>query len=612
MVHDLDYEIGEVNTRIPPQVAERLTPTAIVESSAPPTITSITGENLISTEFIPLSERIQARSIAALEQELSVLKEQMWSGGIAYDPDMYLSPAGGGSLFYNRLSQSQRELNPIQQARALELAFLLYESNPLGKAIVETTRDFILGNSVGAGSTDPDDDRRKEQQQVIDEFWSDFVNLVDIKLHDKVLELGLYGEQCWPVTVNPVDGHVQLGYIDPGTIQRIVTNPKNVEEQIAVVTYLKKPNATGADEEVWYKIIAPDTTPNSKWFGRLRGVDVNRRGVPLPGADTVSWTNVDGTTGSHKVEGACFFFTVNKVSNATRGRSDLLSLIDWIDAYDQLLFGEVDRGLLLKAFIWDVNLEGYTDSQITEYKKANPQPKPASVRYHNEKVEWKAVTPDLKAGDSAAGADLILSYIATGARLPKTWLNGMMDVNKASAQELGAPALARLSLRQNLVKYIITYILTFVLDQAEMRGIIAKRPKVMGSQRPAAWPLQINLPDLQQINQITVATILGNIVAALVAAMQNELVDKDLAQETLVMFVKQMGIEVNLTALRARLEENPYEPPAGLLAAGGERNITKSTERAPLSGTINPAKEPGAFDTKQLLKQVAPQTHNVA
>ena len=546
------------------------------------------------------------QTIAALKEEVSNLREQMWSGGVTADPDMYLSPQGGGSLFFNRLSQGTRELNPLQQQRAIELAYLLYESNPLGKAIVETVRDFILGDSVNVKSVDSDEAERTAQQNVIDGFWDDSINLMDIKLQNKVMELGLFGEQCYPVEINPVDGHVRLGYIDPAAIQKILVDPRNVERQLAVITYAR--DTMGMPENKWYKIIGPDETAGSEWYGRLQGLSFYRSaaelqsrvgnsnvdpidiGMPDVGQNAsigdkyVSWINSDGVLESHEVEGSCFYFTVNKVSNATRGRSDLLSLIDWVDAFDQLLFNEIDRGLLLKAFIWDVSLDGYSDQQITEYKKANPQPRPGSVRYHNKSVEWKAVTPDLKAADSAAAADLILSYISTGARLPKTWLNGMMDVNKATAQELGAPALARLSLRQKLVKYIITLIITFALDQAEIHGLVNKRPNVKGTKRPKPWQLHVSLPDLKQVNQIAVAQALNNIVVGLGLAVQQGQVDLEVAQEVVVMFIEQMGVEVNITALKERLKANP--PPMMELGTNGVLKPTNMpTPDAKTNGT---------------------------
>lgn len=486
-------------------------------------------------------------AVGAKEAEL---REQFWTGAIA-DPDLNLTATQGGSLYFNRLSQTTRELAAVQQNRATELAYLLYESNPMGKAIVEIPRDFILGDSVNVSSVDQNKARRAEQQDIIDAFWNDPINLMDLKLHQKVMELGLFGEQCWPVTVNDVNGHVQLGYIDPANIKGIQTDPFNVEKIIAVVAEFN--NDENVPTEHWYSVVTPIDDPNSEWYGRLK---VDNEG------DSVSWKGIDGKTNTRTVKGSCFFYTVNKVTNSTRGKTDLLSLIDWIDAYDQLLFGEVDRGLLMKAFIWDVKLSGYTDRQIDDYRKANPQPKPASVRYHNDKVEWNAVTPDLKSADASEGANLILSYIATGARLPKTWINGGIDVNRATAKELSTPSIARLVARQKYVKYIIDQMVTLVLDQAEMKGRIKKRPSRPGDARPPEWSINIALPNLDQKEKTATADVLLKIVTAVTSAKAEHLIDADLAQELIAMVVQDMGIEVDLQAMRDRIVQEQEQEAA--------------------------------------------------
>lgn len=597
------------------EVLKRFVPGEGVATGSPPMpapsvsvpLNTGSGDTFSWNEVAAEPRTFPGQQIDELQSKVERLQEQLWSGGISYDPDMYLPPSGGGSLFFNRLSQGTRELNPLQHQRSIELAYLLYESNPLGKAIVETTRDFVLGDDPTVTVTEEDDAARQEQQSVINRFWDDSINLFNIKLPNKVMELGLYGEQCYPVEINPVDGSVRLGYIDPAAIQKVLVDPRNVERELAIITYVR--DVSGMPEEKWYKIIAPDENPNSEWFGRLRGIsmegpslhnqnddqgadgaafdpsvvqsgdqangngsarsgflgdrdaNVAPTGMGNSGRDPASvyWYDTEGRLCSHKVAGSCFYFTVNKVSNATRGRSDMLSLIDWVDAYDQLLFNEVDRGLLLKAFIWDVSLEGYNDNQIAEYKKANPQPRPGAVRYHNNRVVWQAVTPDLKAADSKEAADLILSYIATGARLPKTWLAGTMDVNKATAQELSTPALVRLSGRQKLIKWIIFHILTFVLDQAEIKGTIKKRAKEKGFLSPKLWAMHVNLPDLKQTNQIAVAQAINNIVVGLGLAVQQGMIDLVLARECVVMFIQQMGVEVNLTELNDKMKD--WKPP---------------------------------------------------
>lgn len=494
--------------------------------------------------------------VAALRRQVESLQEDaggMWAA--TYDPDANLPASGGGSAYYRRLSASRRDLDSMTQERMLAVAFFLYESNPLAKRILEMTRDFILGDGAALESAADDPSDKDAQQSVLDRFWTDPYNRLDLKLFDKVLELGLYGELCLPVAVNPKDGHVRLGYLDPADIVAVITDPQNAEIAQAVAT--RVPGS--ATERRYYRVIHVDENPASVAFGRMVGVEQSRDGLPLE-------TIVDPEAGAYgrgvEMAGACFLFRVNKVSNARRGRSDLLALADWIDALDQVLFGEVDRALLLKNFVWDVTIQGADDTAIKQYLKNNTAPKPGSVRAHNEKVQWQAVTPDLKVVDAQIGVDILLSYAATGAGLPKTWLNGLMDANRATASEMSEPAFKRLAARQRYVRYLLELVGTFVLDQAELAGRLPRRANEPGTVRPVAWALRATLPELRQRDITSAATAMSSTVSALVAALTENLLDVETAQDVLALLIGQFGIDVDLQAMRQRLADARAEQDA--------------------------------------------------
>jgi hypothetical protein len=430
-----------------------------------------------------------------------------------YDPDESLSASQMGSRYVRRLSRDQdRDLDPLTQSRALEIAYWLSETNPLAKRILELTTDFVVGSGVEVSSDD------EAQKQVIDRFWRDPINRWDLKLAQRVYELGLYGEQCWSVAVNPVDGAVRLGYIDPGVIKEVVHDGEEPREVILV--------AKAGEESRRLAVVRVDADPQSKWHGRLI--------VP------------EGQDG-------CFFFAINKVSNATRGRSDLLCLADWVDAYDQILFNELDRAILLKSFIWDVTLQGADDKAIQAYIKNNAAPKPGSYRVHNEQVAYQAVTPDLKAADAQVGADLILSYISMGAGHPKTWLSGTMDVNRATAAELNEPAIKRIERRQQFVHYVIEHVLTFALDQAEIAGRLPKRGGWYGSSTPEPWPITVTLPAVRTRDLKGAADTLAAATTALVSARADGAIDAEVEQQVLATLIGQLGIDVDLEAMRERI-----------------------------------------------------------
>lgn len=474
------------------------------------------------------------------------------------DPDAGLTAAQGGSAFYRSLSRNLgRDLSPVTQERSLQIAYFLFESNPLAKTTLELTKDFVIGEGVTIEAGGDDEKEQETLQRVADRFWDDSVNRMDLKLHGKVMELGLWGEQAYPIFDNPKDGHVRLGYIDPALIKTVITDPENVEVVIAVVLM-----SSGGGDDVRYRVAQVDEDPQSSWYGRMRGVTRDQR----TGEVLDTWQDTDASgkpVGEPKAYcGACFYYAVNKVTTARRGRSDLLVNFDWIDIYDQILLGEADRADLLKLFVWDVTLEGMNEAEIDAYRAREGQPKPGTARYHNERVTWNAVTPDLKSADVSILADLLLSYIAAGARLPKTWLSGTADVNKATAGALEEPVFKRLAARQRYVKAMLAEIMTFVFDQAEMAGVLPKRPKQDGALAPQPWPFRVVMPEMRGKDMTAAASSVAQIMQALTAALADKVIDVEVAQDVLAALLGQVGVEIDLDVLRKRLEDAAAEAEA--------------------------------------------------
>jgi hypothetical protein len=399
--------------------------------------------------------------------------KEAFIGGLGIDPD---------DDQYRRLSSHpDRDLNPVTHERMLEIAYRLYDRNPLAHRIVELTKDFVIGGGVSYRAENP------EVQAILDDFWADPINNWNLKQHDRALELGLFGEQCYPVFVNPYNGRVRLGSLDPARISEVRTNPENAEEVQAII-----PKGTGQQP---LRIMHQDEEPGSPTFGRLVG--------------------------------DCFYFAINKVSNASRGRSDLLCLADWIDGYEQFLFNRIDRSALISAFVWDVTLEGMSEEEIAGWLKKNPSPKPGSVRAHNEKVRWEAVSPDLKADDAIGEARLLRNFILSGAGFPEHWFSDGSQVNRATAVEMGVPTLKRLSARQRYFRYMIEYIFRFAIDQAIIHGRISQETDAR---------FKVILPELSQLDMEKATGSLERLSKALASAEKRGWITKEMAGKMFIDF----------------------------------------------------------------------------
>ena len=457
-----------------------------------------------------------------------------------YDPDAGLGAAQGGSQFYRGLLDSGRDLPSYDWQRVVQTAYYLADNNPLGKRIVNIWKNYTIGSGLSFAVHGDEDASTEPITKRLDSFWDDPHNKMRLKLPMRMRALSITGEQCWPVAVDDKGG-VRLGYVDPAAIQRVVKDPHNGERDAAVV--LEGKDAEG--NAIVLKVVVIEGDPSSQNFGR-------RVGLVQPGeAFAFPKVGLAGNELAGTYAGACFFWRVNSLPNAERGRSDLMAAINFMDAYEQMLMNDVDRTILQKSFVWDIELMGAGDPQIAEWKKKHPNPpKPGTQLVHNESEKWLAITPDLHMQDAAAGADLILSYVATGTEMPKTWLNGLMDANRATASEMPEPTYMALEERQTFVQDMLTEVLAFVLDQAELAGQLPRRAGVT----PEAWPVTVEMPELVRKDMAPAATALGSVVTAMAAAIEANVLDEEVAQEAAVLALSNLGIEVGIAAMRERIK----------------------------------------------------------
>ena len=196
-----------------------------------------------------------------------------------------------------------RDLMPPMHARMQQVAYYLYLANPLAHRIVEHMKNYVVGDGVEIRADDP------AAQRVLDAFWHDAINRMDVMLPEVVKELTIFGEQCWLAAVNPVNGRVRLGYLDPAEIEAIewgeieleigedanrnsesgIRNPNSGNTAISVPVAVWRRPAAGdpAKGGRRFRIARLDEDPDSPTFGRLVG--------------------------------ECFYFAINKARSAALG-----------------------------------------------------------------------------------------------------------------------------------------------------------------------------------------------------------------------------------------------------------------------------------------------------
>jgi hypothetical protein len=399
----------------------------------------------------------------------------------------------------------QRDLAPMTQDRMQRLAHYQWETNLLANRLIELPVAYLLAGGVRLAITD------EAAQEILDAHWHDGLNAWDLKLPKRARELGLFGEQCFPVFRDDNTGFVRLGYLDPALIETVVTDPENREQPIGIVT---KRDRKGVARR--YRIIV--NVPESAFAERTQEIRQT--------FDT----------------GDCFYYRVNDLSSATRGRSDLLAQIDWLDAYDGFLFGELDRASFMRAFVWDVTLAGASPDEVKTRAKEITAPKPGSVRVHNESETWSAQTPDLKAVDSAEGAKLFRNHVLGGATVPSHWYGGGDDVNRSTGESMSEPTEKMLLMRQRTLGYMLTDIGRYVLRsawQALDRELNAKEAKVL-STLTAAWPEMTN-KDITKY-----AAALMQIVSGIAGLLDEGLITRETALRLVTAVAERLGVEIDV------------------------------------------------------------------
>lgn len=395
-----------------------------------------------------------------------------------------------------------RDLSPMTQSRMQKLAAHLWESNNIANRLIELKTVFLLGEGVSLQVDDP------EAQGWLDKFWMDPINRMDLNLEKHVRELGLFGEQLWPVFVNELTGHVRLGKIDPSQIETVICDPDNAAVPIGVRV----------------------TRPEGK--KKLLRVIYNGDDYDLFGIGACKMREA-------MTDGECFFWRVNDLSNGRRGRSDILSSLDMADAYEELVFGEIDGAVQKRSVVWDVLLKNATQEEVEERAKTIEPPGPNSVRVHNDAEEWNVLTPDLKAADADGIARIARNHILSGSTVPEHWFGGGGDVNLATASSMGEPTYKVFAQRQRFLKAILEEVAKFVIrKRLEAIGLL-------GLENDDALQPTAVFPELTAKDIAKYAAAFQQVVVSVTQAVAAGVMSEDTAVRLVALTASLLGLEID-------------------------------------------------------------------
>lgn len=328
-------------------------------------------------------------------------------------------------------------------------------------------------------------------------FWSDPRNAIAARQDAMLRDHLLMGETALEMLVGPTTGLVRFSPIDPGRIIGVgldrgnplwpstleIRNPGGEPYELAVVQL---------DD------IAELRTGEVMFWASFKALLTDRRGTPF-----------------------------------------LSPIIDWLDSYDTVLQNLIDRTALARYMVWDVTLDGADKDAIDEFIEKRGglhAPRSGTTEVHNEKVTWDAKSVQTGSFEDTNTSKAVMTNIAGGAGLAKTWLAEPEDANRATSLTMAEPVRRRVAGVQKVWLDYDAELVRFAVDQA----VAAKRldptvkvPNVAGGREiemPASMTVSVTGPEVAAADAQITAEVLVNLSTALDTMQSKGLLTAEAAQ----------------------------------------------------------------------------------
>ncbi|MGH3369603.1 MAG: hypothetical protein ACRDPR_06350 [Nocardioidaceae bacterium] len=368
-----------------------------------------------------------------------------------------------------------------------------YRANPMATAIIDTYTSFCVGDKgVTYQCTNPDVAR------VVEEFWCDprnrLADMQELFLRSHML----MGESLLEMMTGATSGVVRFCPVDVGLIT-------------GVDLYRGNP--------LW---------PARVLLGETEGDEDGR-----------SFTVVAVNDDSGLREGeAQFWPSFKALDTDVRGTPFLMSVLDQLDSYDTVLSNLIDRTALARYLVWDVTVQGDQPAvdRFVEARGGLHVPPSGSVEVHNEAVTWEAKNVQTGAHEDSAAARSVLTQVAAGSGLAKTWLAEPEDANRATSLTMAEPVRRRVGGVQRMWLGYQTELTRFAVDRAVAANRLPRMVKASDPRTgetyevPAAQAVTIVGPEIAAADAQIQAQVLLNLSTGLEKLVQVGALSKEGAQ----------------------------------------------------------------------------------
>lgn len=389
-------------------------------------------------EELRSGQSVQQQRIDELAREKGRLEGLL---DVATDPDSRLPGAQNQNLYRQWVggaSAGDGDFSEPQRRQILRLSHMAYAMRGTAENLIEIHLDFMIGDGLEprCEGTTPEAQQLQEQ---LDQLWTDPRNRLHERHEDLTRSLLLEGELVQRADLSEIDGHIETAYVDPLQVVEVVKD-KNGRD-----VYLMVSAGPAMKPLRWFILdnLGPDIELTRDEGGRL-----------LVSETSTSPSGVELVVRQALVDGLCFYWPWNRPDRATRGRGELGSVLDWVDAQDELLWSSVEIANLRRMILLhvkDASIKTPADGRqrLKDLGLLTPPRNPKSIAT-NEGISLEFVGGEQKGAN--ARDEWLSRELGTGIMgakgLPEAWRGSQGDENLAGARAADYVPLRRLRRKQ--------------------------------------------------------------------------------------------------------------------------------------------------------------------
>jgi len=422
----------------------------------------------------------------------------------------FRSVASGGTR-----PEELRDFTDPERTRILRTAHKAYALQGNGENVIDTHLDFMLGDSLRPKAKDEND----ALQVKLDEIWQDPRNRLKTEHEELTRSLLLEGELFQRAVLSADDGHLETHWIDPISVSKVHKDRRGRD------AFLEVTSKTPGVPFVYFVLdgMTDQITIDVLDDGRY---EIREETIAADGVAAASRT----------VDGLVFAWFWSRTKGGLRGQGELTSVLDQIDAYDEMIWSTVDvqnikRLLLMHIKSPTIKLPAEGREFLKQLGLSTPPRNPRTFAT-NDRVEIDIIRPPVAESERWLATELGTSIM--GAKgFPESWRGSQGNQNLAGARAADFLPLRRLRRKQRKLT-------DFWHRRIEVELELQKRAQ----QTIPEGDFEIITMEVGGKDQQRQAEVFKAVSTAVVQALSSGALRPELGNAVLIQSIKDLGIEV--------------------------------------------------------------------